>query len=151
MSDQPTPAHMEPRVARLEGAMETLVDSVDKVTRAVSTLSDKVDTRTAPNFTVMLALAGVVLTIVGMVAAPCAWFVVHELARAEQGQRDLDTKLQREFTLMNETVAASVRSIDSASASRHVDAVARVEKLESWRDAQVRDDLEELRQRRIGK
>lgn len=83
----------------MEGEIQLVVATVDKVAKAVLTLS-------APNFGTLTAFAAMILTIIGMVAAPCAWFVVHEMARQDQNLRDMDTKLQREYQLMDQTSAA---------------------------------------------
>lgn len=130
--------HLEPRVSSLETAMRGVADDLKVVSTTLTTLSEKLDTKTAPNFQTLISLAAVILTIIGAVAAPCAWFVVHEMARQDTNLRDMDTKLQNEYRLM-----------DNTSAARHADAVSRVEKLERWRDEQIKSDLEELRQRRM--
>lgn len=146
----PENLHLEPRVASLEANIASISRDVGELTKIVqlqgqqfnaglANLSDKLSTSVTPNMQTMAAWAIVVLTVVGMVAAPLGWHF-------EQKVAELDIKLQKEFTLALETQR---NGLDNAmELSRR--SLARIERLEEWNSDRIAADLEELRQRRMG-
>lgn len=136
---------LEPRVSRLEGGQEAVISTLEKLSKNVEALSDKVDRKTTPNRGDQIASLAVFLSFLGMVT----WAGVRECDQ-------LDTRLQRELHQVNDTTLERINSLDKLSIMRHDEAVlltgrnlSRVERLEDWNQAQVKADLEELRQRRM--
>lgn len=95
--------HLEPRVARLEGELEQLVTTVNSLARSMDNwqrdMGQKIDGLAKDNktdFGLMAQWAGIVLTLVAMVAAPIAYHFNKSLDA-------LDHKLQKEYALVNDT------------------------------------------------
>lgn len=159
MSDRPS-ASMETRVAKLEGQLSQLVSTVSsfidssenwrgEISRSLGKLSENISEKTRPNLHTMAVWAAIVLSVIGMVSTPCAFFVIREMNRQDKVSENLDAKLQREFTLMQQNTIDRMESVNRSSQERHEVVSKRVDAMESWKSDQIRSDLDELRARRL--
>lgn len=110
---------------------------------------ERIADRTKLNFTPLFAFSAILLTVIGMVAAPIGFFVWNSIQENRSLTQQLDSKLQREFTLALETATQKSESINQQSKERHETAMARIARVEMLNDAKISSDLEELRQRRM--
>jgi len=148
--------------------IETLHEEFGLLRRELSTsinaLGDRLSAATAPNFATLAAWGGVLLGIIGMVAAPVAYHfnngiqqldtkLQKEYTLISDAQRqsivDLDTRLQREFTTANQTTRDTAAVLKEHWNDRHLDLIGRTSRLEDWQRDSIRADLDELRQRRL--
>lgn len=166
MEGSPT-VSLEARVAKLEGQLSQLVSTVTDfisasetwrkdISGAIGRVSEHVAERTRPNLSIMAAWAGIVLMIVAAIATPMQINGRRESDRHEKAIESLDTKLQREYQLMNDKTAQSVENLNGLSKERHETASkytanvqTNVDKLWEWVNAQAQADMNELRQRRM--
>ena len=73
--------------------IETVFEAIGKLRDSIDALGNRINTATAPNFSTMAAWAGILLTIIGMVATPVAFYFYDT-------SRSLDMKLQKEYQLV---------------------------------------------------
>lgn len=138
---------------------------------AIDRLGGRLNTAMAPNFSTWIGWAGIILAVIGMVAAPVAYYFNHSIESIDtklqkeytlindtMNQRvsaqkealiELDSRLQREFNLANEYIRTTATVLKTTWDERHVDLANRVTAIESWNSERVKSDLEELRQRRM--
>ncbi len=146
--------------------------AITELRKAIGGLSQSLSAETKPNFSVMAAWAGVLLSIVAMVAAPIAYYFNHsveaidsklqkeyELVNATMMERvnglkaallEMDIRLQREFLAANTDVKKTADVLTATWAERHKDLIAHVDRLEGWTDERTKADLEELRRFKNG-
>ena len=171
---------IDARVGKLEGEVEQVVTAVALLVKSVDgfrrefgedmkMLSERVADKTAPNFATMAAWGAILLTIIGMVATPCGYFIIREMARQDAISVALDSKLQREQTLVADKISADLslfrgefRDIrDNGSPitrerigkleERIVDNTQNIDRLRLFISDGVKSDLDELRKRRMEK
>ena len=166
--------NLETRVAKIEGVVSQLTESIgnfitasDRWRSEVRSELHALSEKTAPNFSTMAGWSGILLTVIGMVATPCCYFVIREMERQEIVSRELDTKLQREQSLVAEKLKSEsdslrgelhdVKELGSPVTRERLGRIeatlsgnsGKISRLEEWSDGQIKDDLEELRQRRL--
>jgi len=146
--------------------------AISDLRKAISNLAQTIGAETRPNFSTMAAWAGILLTIIAMVATPIAYYLNHSLTTLDlklqkeyqlitdtMGERvkglntelaNMDIRLQREFIAANDSVKRSAEALTTASADKHKALLDHVSRLESNADARTRDDFEELRKWRNG-
>jgi len=158
---------------RLDSFGRSLDHLRETVTMGFSEIKDRVNLSGQPNFQTLASWAGILLGIIGLISAPIAYHFNHTI-------ESLDSKLQKEYTLINETMAEKVgsqkRSLDELDSrlqrefltsqdfikqtaitlnqtleKRHEEVVGRINRLETWTLDSIRGDLEELRKRRMEK
>lgn len=129
--------------------------AIIEIRRAIDRMGEKVNQASTPNFATMAIWAGVILTVIGMVFTPVAFFAIREYDRQDKMSEKLDEKLQREFGLTTQRTDAAIESLNKLSVERHNDAIDQIHRLQNeldgqleFRDSQLRDDLMELRSRR---
>lgn len=129
--------------------------AINKIGSKMDWLGERITTASAPNFANMAAWAVVVLMVIGAVASPIGYFAIREFDRSERGSDKLDDKLQKEYQLVTAKTDAAIEALNRASIERHTDALDQVHRLQNeldnlteFRDGQLRDDLNELRNRR---
>ncbi len=98
-----TSIHLEPRVSRLEGELAQLVTTVGDLTHSMETWQrdisgkiDRISDRSRPDFGLMAQWSGIILLIIGMIAAPIGYYFNTNMTQ-------LDNKLQKEYQLVTET------------------------------------------------
>jgi hypothetical protein len=154
-----TMTELEPRVKSLEdsvkGLQSSIADVSSKIDRIAGTLFDRVNEASKPNMANLAAWAMVVLGVVGLVGSLMGFFTIREFNRQDHELESLDSKLQREYTLINATTAGQIASVDKNSLERHDDAISalnrivtKLDRLQEFQDSQVKADLQELRERR---
>lgn len=159
MEGQPS-VSLESRVAKVEGQLSQLVSTVESfinasdnwrndITKALGKLTENISDKTRPNLGIMASWAAVVIAFIVAVGAPILAASRRDAERHDQGIRDLDTKLQREYSLMNENVETKVKNLNDLSKERHETAMKENDKVWDWIKWQAQSDLEELRQRRL--
>lgn len=146
-------------IAQSKQNATTLKDLRSELTEGLSELRKAIERlyfQTRPNFSAMLALAGILLTVIGMVAAPIGFFIWHAIQNNSVLVKDLDDKLQREYRLSIETATQKTENVNQQSKERHDHVVVliqaiekRIDNLEAWDKEKTKSDLEELRQRRM--
>ena len=119
-----------------------------EVRDAIENLAARIAKSTTPDWQAMGIWAGIALTIVFGVMTPILYFQNERI-------KELDTKLQKEFSLALETQKAGLENLNVVNRERHQDAIklveanaVRIQNFREWTDSQIRDDLQELRQRR---
>lgn len=127
---------------------DEFLTGMNRLREGLERLSDRLTTATAPNFSTLAALSAVLLTIIGMVAAPIGFFVWNAII-------GLDTKLQKEYQLSIQTTTQGIDNLNNTSRERHEDATRMFQTLnermardEAWRDDQIKAELQELRELR---
>ncbi len=165
---------LETRVGKIEGQLESLVDSVNIFVKsqgetnrsltegqernkaAILSRIDDVSKQAAPNMANMAAWATVVISVVVALGALTGFFYLREQDRNTKAIEALDVKLQREYVLMTDTMKEQVANVDRQSKERreeaqhlfevnHTDILA----LQKWNQENTLMDLQELRQRRL--
>ena len=118
MNNDDSNQHLEGRISRVEGEIAQIVASVKDLTKSVTSLhgdiaelSNRLSDKTAPNFSLLASWSGILLTIIGMVAAPVGYFVIREIERQSQVSVQLDTKLQKESSLVSDKMLAEFNAI----------------------------------------
>lgn len=163
MESQP----LESRVAKMEGQLATLVTNVKDFIAASETWRNEVsrDFKTVardqrPNHSVLAVWTGVILTIIGMAAAPTTYFFTREMSRQDKSIENLDIKLQREATLMventtsaiknvGEATTAAIKNLNEISKERHEAVVKDVDEAKERQRDRDKEDRQELMQRRL--
>ena len=142
--------------------------AVSDLREAIDRLGLRLNAATAPNFSTMAAWAGILLTIIGMVATPVAYYFHHAIEtldlklqneyrlindtqkERENGLRasvlELDSRLQREFNVANANIKSTAEALTVSSTEARQLLAERINKLELWETDRIRADLEELRQ-----
>ena len=128
-----------------------------------SVMSQKIDTISKPNLTLLVA----VLTLIAIIGLAVLNGVTGKIEAGDRRQTEsdlrhthdsekLDERLQREYRLTNDTTKSEVESLNKISKERHDEAMSRIElvqtrivQLESWDREKTKSDLEELRLRRM--
>lgn len=167
----------EPRVKSLEDTLQSFMKSqaqfnerlFEKIDDSERAFSNKIDAISRPNYTVVIALVGLIVAIGGACltasVSPIKNDITHlYLEQEKMDQRDarnyekLDERLQREFQLALETQKQGLDHLNTTSKERHdevADSIKRVQtefdNVTEWKDGQLRDDLNELRVRRYHK
>lgn len=146
------PSTIDSRVSKLEGIIQQVAESVESIARQV----DRVATAQKPNTMNMVATLTLVLGIVGTIGTLVGIFLFREMDSNANAYKELDGKLQREYTLINATTAQQIENVNKASLERHDDALAalnrvvtKIDRMQAFTDSQVEADLNELRQRRM--
>lgn len=147
---------LEPRVARLEGQLEQIIETVNELKqsneRGFAGISAKIETlnRDArPNFGLFAQWSIVILVFVGMVATPIAYYFNTSIL-------GLDTKLQKEYQLVNQTIQERVDGFQKDFSDIKLygspvirERLTRVETKQEVLWNGVIKDLDELRERRM--
>lgn len=130
-------------------ALKTLRNEFQEGLSRLGDRIERIADRTKLNFAPLFAFAAILLTVIGMVATPIGFFVWTSIQDNRTLTKDLDTKLQREFSLALETASSKSENINQQSKERHETAMNRIAGVEAWNTARINSDLEELRQRRM--
>lgn len=80
-------------------------EAITEIRKDISGLGRTLSSETRPNFSTMAAWAGILLTVIAMVAAPVAYHFNSVVA-------EMDKKLQKEYGLVTEAIGERVHSVD---------------------------------------
>ena len=155
--------HLESRVAKLEGIVNQLADTVhddiansEKWRRSITSEIHELSEKSAPNLSVMAAWAGVVIAFVVAAASPIGFFLMRDSQRHDKTLESLDTKLQREATLISQRTDEQIKGLKEGTDGRFNERLVlikaledRVGRVQEFSSKQIQSDLDELRQRRM--
>jgi hypothetical protein len=109
---------LEPRIAALESG-------VAAISAQVSRLADALEHRSKPNYALLVSVISLVVALAGGVFSVLSKdiaYVNREQKEAEARMMKsidaMDTKLQQEYRLVNETVRSEVKAVNDASRER---------------------------------
>lgn len=155
------------RISRLEAAVATLAEGQANTQHTLNQLSDEVrtgftrlqDRHAQKPWGILAAWAGVIITFVGVAAAPFAWglvrvyetqashllsdghpAMVQRVVSLENGLHDLDTTLQREMRILDERAITEVGRLDQMLQREMKDADAKLQIEMDW----IKKTLEEV-------
>lgn len=169
---------LEPRVSRLEGELGQLISTVsslaqstEKFHRDIGLKLDRLAEGNRPNFGLLAQWTGVLVVIIGLIASPIAYHfnksieeldiklqkeytLIGETLRERQNSlqvsiNELDTRLQREFIVANNNTKSTAEAFGKSSDEARFALAKQIEKLDYWITERIRGDLEELRARRL--
>lgn len=142
----------EHRFGSMEAAMRDFLESdrqwKSQITEYIRKVDDKASQAGRADLGTLAVWAGVVLTIIALVASPIGIFLMREMDRHDNAIANLDTKLQREFALTAEGIKQSVAEADVKSREQRDDSNRRIVRLENLHDDFQKEEMNELRDRR---
>ena len=129
----------------IEQLREDLGTFARDIRNAIENVSSRLANAGRPNYS---ALRVAVTTLIAFISL-IGYFEQREMDRNTQAIRELDVKLQREFSLVADKTEQRVAEVNRSYSERHVDALDRIAALKSFNDSWVQNELSELRQRRL--
>lgn len=164
-------AQSQQNAERLTELSNNVGKAVDELRGAIERLGTRLSTATAPNMMLMASWAGVLLSVIAMIAAPIAYHFNHSIEQLDlklqkeytlvnetvsekvsslrKETEQLDVRLQREFALANEGIRETAKLAEKAADRVHHELEQRIVQLETKQWEQIKGDLDELRMRRL--
>ncbi len=122
--------------------LESLSEQIQEGLKELGRRIDRISERSGPNLALLAMWSAILLTIIAMVSAPIGFFFWNAIL-------SLDTKLQKEYSLSIETTMQGLKNLNEISKERHDVAMKGIDRVQEWQNAQIRSDMDELRQRRM--
>lgn len=140
------------RVASLETAVTSLSNSLESHAKSMQTQMEaifrKLETQARPQYTVMLGVLGVVMSVVALYVSPLKGELDHE--KAWQAATDmrltteidkLDRRLQKEYELINAEVKTRFEHVSAETTDRYNQNRHDIDRLDKWQQKFIENKM----------